>query len=330
MKQYDFLIIGNYGVPNWGDEAILSGMLQMMEKDPLFEYLKTIPSRVVVASANPKFTKKQHRVDSVCFPPFGIRSLFSFRWGSFFRALYKSKAVIIGGGGLFQPRPWRALWIWGYYLFLSLVFQKPVYIVGNSFEEPQKSGIIIPILRFLFSRVSVFIVRDHSSKKILEQFWRVDAAKIHYAQDMAFFMQIPPIKTEKKIVLMMREGDLTQDQENALQEHITMRYPDMPIHVLVMQHEQSHDERYALRHGLSYNNPKSLEEVIHTVSSAALVVSSRLHGNILAKNSRVPFIAIAPRAKIAAMFEGNCLLPSDLNTSKATQFFESITPKLPQ
>ena len=67
MKRKNLLIFGHYGVPNWGDEAILSGILSKLNIEKY---------RVVVVTDNLKFTKKHHGVKSIYPPPFGIRSLF--------------------------------------------------------------------------------------------------------------------------------------------------------------------------------------------------------------------------------------------------------------
>ncbi len=295
------MIIGHYGVINWGDEAILSGLLQSIKTDVRFKNLTP-----VVVSANPQFTSAEYKVESVAHPPFGFRSFFSFRWFSFFKALQQSSAVIIGGGGLFQPNPWRALWIWAYHLFWALLWQKQVYILGNSFEAPQKKGIIIPLLTKFLSKVTAFSTRDEFSKQVLIDFWKVNPSKITVQKDFAYSI-IPQISIPQKkngIIFIMREGDLSLEEEKILLESVKTNFPNEELKVVSMQSSQAHDEAFAKRYNLPCIIPNHLWEVLEAIHHATLVVSSRLHGNILADVLHTPFIPIITRSKTKALFSG--------------------------
>lgn len=307
------LILGHYGVPNWGDEAILSGMLNDIRNGKISFFQKN--THCTVVSHDPVFTQTEHSCTSVLPPPFGIRSFFSFRWIPFFSALWNADSVIIGGGGLFQPKPRMALWIWAYYTFWILLFRKPLYILGNSFESFSSRGLVYFIIRFFFRFVRHFSVRDEYSKETLISFWWVKKNKISVQKDFAYSVDISLLQNSQShgIVMMMREGDLSIVQEKKILAYIQKKYPQESIEILVMQYHQSHDEAFAVRHSLPFTFPQTLSEVLQKIISAKLVVSSRLHGNILADHLGVPFLAIAPRKKILSQFgRERCILPEEI------------------
>lgn len=318
------LIIGHYGVINWGDEAILSGLLLEIKNKgesipkPLHQMIP------IVVSANPDFTKKEHHVSSISPPPFGIRSFFTFQWFSFFSTLKKTNAVIIGGGGLFQPNPSRAFWIWAYYLLLALIFQKPVFILGNSFEIPKKNSVIVAILKKLFTKVQYFSVRDEESVKIGIDFWKIPQEKIQLKKDFAYYNTTENFctqNTEKYTAIMMREGDITENQEKIIIDTLKKNFPTSKIKVIVMQKNQANDEKIAIRQGLSIVFPGSLSELFSLISSAKQVVSSRLHGSILADLFNKKRCIIAPRAKIVNLFgKSNCVKPEEISEENIMAF----------
>lgn len=310
------LILGHYGVVNWGDEAILLGILTSLKNKNLSKvdslFLEEISPTVV--SANPKWTSLEYSCESVLPPPFGLRSFLKTSSYRFWGILKKSDFVIIGGGGLFQPNPWIAFWIWGYYLSLVIFFQKPVFILGNSFEKPIKETIVVFFIRWLFSKVQKFTVREKESFYILKDFWKISESKISIVQDFAYSIEIPSSSSspQKKIGCMMREGDLTIAQEKIIIEGIQKKFPNYKIQTIVMQSVQAGDEGFAIRNGFSVFSPSKFSELLKEIASCEYIISSRLHGNILADILKVPFIPIAPRGKIKNLFGEKAILPSEI------------------
>ncbi len=287
------LLLGHYGVPNWGDEAILAGILSAID---------TRHWRMVVATNNPKFTKQNHGIKGVYPPPFGIRSFFK-DWFEFFKELKSAHLVAFGGGGLFQDSPPKAFLLWKWYFSICRFFNKKVILLGNSFEPFKKSKNQAKMEKIL-QEVPFCSVRDEASSRM---FPKNIQSKISISTDSAYFLPFVPQKGRKtEILLSFREGELTPAQEKGilklLQEAFSDEWKAGKVTVLAMQSNQCEDEAFAKRHGLPIFIPQNLLEVQERIAKAKYVCTTRLHAGILASIVETPFTAIATRQKISQFF----------------------------
>ena len=85
-KNKKIVISGYYGFDNAGDEAVLSGILEMLGN-------LDIKADITVLSSNPEATSKLH---------YGITSVNRFGIVSLIKAISSADLVISGGGSLFQ------------------------------------------------------------------------------------------------------------------------------------------------------------------------------------------------------------------------------------
>ena len=156
------VIAGNYGAKNLGDEMILEGLLKLIRSiQP--------DSKITVLSADPKDTKKRHKVKSLNLFPSGIRSffrnLFDFKRKNI-KAIKECDVFILGGGGLFGSLTFMANFIWGIQAKMAYKYSKPVIMYGQSIGE-LKGKIRKRIVKKLFKKSSLIVLRDHESKKRL-------------------------------------------------------------------------------------------------------------------------------------------------------------------
>ncbi|MEI7510912.1 MAG: polysaccharide pyruvyl transferase family protein [Candidatus Peregrinibacteria bacterium] len=316
-KRKTLLIFGHYGVPNWGDEAILAGMLSQINMERW---------RVVVVSSNPQFTKSHSGVKGVYPPPFGIRSFFT-DWWSFFQELKSADLVAFGGGGLFQDSPPKAFLLWRWYFWICGLFQKKVIFLGNSFEPFKKPKNQI-LMEKILVKVPFCSVRDSLSAK---NFPKNLQDKISLSTDAAYFLPFTPKKGRKtEILLSFREGELSQSQEKGvikfLQEAFSEEWKTGKITVLSMQSHQSSDEKFAKRHALPVCVPQNVLEVQERIASAKYVLTTRLHAGILASIVGTPFTAIATRKKISQFFgEKFSVFPQKfLSSTGKKKFLENL------
>lgn len=298
------LIFGHYGVPNWGDEAILSGMLQTIDFTKF---------SVTVVTDNKKFTKHHHHIKSIYPPAFGIRSFFRGGFFTFLSVLNNTDYVIFGGGGLFQDRPKQALSLWIYYLNFCLWKRKKIFLLGNSFEELQDAE-KNSVLEKKFSSVKFFSVRDKESKKILQKKFSIPSLKISETSDAAYFLESKAKPGRKKgILLAFREGEMTIEKEkkiiNILKKKFSKEFETKNVEVLIMQEKNAGDNAFAERHNLKKFFPDSLSHLQEKIRSSRLVVTTRLHAGILANLSGTAFIAISPREKISQFFGEKFSIP---------------------
>ncbi|HIQ56842.1 TPA: polysaccharide pyruvyl transferase family protein, partial [Candidatus Gracilibacteria bacterium] len=305
-------IFGHYGVPNWGDEAILSGILSQIDISKF---------SITVISNDTEFIKKQHNIKSVSPPPFGVRSFFSFNWIQTLKAIKEADYIIIGGGGLWQPRPLKAIKLWNFYLQTCLFFKKSnakIFSLGTSFSVFSEQSAeyntheykkLIKKTAQLLQKIKFFTVRDKQSKTVLTDIYNIHEAKISITTDAAFFLE--PEKTnitkEKIVLFAMREGDITFEQEKIIITALKKQFKKYTFKFLVMQSHQSHDEKFVERHKKLFKKitiiyPKSTKALLAEISSATFVCSSRLHANILASICNTNFLAISCRDKVKNFF----------------------------
>ncbi len=331
------VIFGHYGVPNWGDEAILAGILSQ---------INIANFSITVISHNPKFTKKNHNVNSLPPPPFGIRSFFSFNWIKTISTIKEADYIIIGGGGLWQPKPLKAIKLWNFYLQVCLFFNKKIFSLGTSFsvlsekqqaEQEEKNNIkykkLIKKTAKLLQKIKFFSVRDKKSKNILKNTYNIHTAKISTTADSAFFLEPNQLKSKSKTILLsMREGDLNKEQEKVILQSLYKKFnPKIyQYKFLVMQSHQSQDEKFVTRHhkNISVIYPQNIKELLKIISHAEFICSSRLHANILASICNTKFLAISCRDKVKNLFHKN--LPENIienihikNTKKSAKNIET-------
>ncbi|MFO0780837.1 MAG: polysaccharide pyruvyl transferase family protein [Candidatus Gracilibacteria bacterium] len=180
----NIVICGNYGATNLGDEAILESILQFVHK--------AVPgAHVTVVSANPSLTASQHHVNVVPKIPSGFRSFFSAFFGKKLRktldAYRHADAVIFGGGGLFSDEKPRAIFIWSMQILPALLMKKPVFCFGQS-VGPLMMKMSRRMVKFLFRRMKVVIVRDEASRGLLEKIGVRHA--VEYVPDPVFGLNI--------------------------------------------------------------------------------------------------------------------------------------------
>lgn len=285
LKKRNILIFGNYGGQNWGDEAILKGLLSNLDSARFL---------VTVVSSNPTWTKKQHGVSSVLPPPFGIRSL--FRGGIFktIRAIASADIVLFGGGGLFQGREKKAIWLWGWYRLFAGLLAKKIIFVGNS-VGPLRSKFSRKIVRKSFENSRFISVRDSASQKVLAELG-ILKEKIIVSTDAAFLLRKPSSAKRRagSLILLRGDGKITAD-------HLKKLFPALPRPIRAIAMDRV-DEGFAQSLGVSVCRPESVADLEKIISCSKILLSSRLHGGILALRCETPFILFSSAPKIKSFF----------------------------
>lgn len=300
------LVCGNYGAANLGDEAILAGIIKLIES--------TFPGAAIsVMSADKRRTEKEFRVNAVNFFPAGLRSFLKFWFlGQFIdsiKALFTADLVILGGGGLFSDERKAAVWIWFVQACWFYLFGKKVVCLAQS-VGPLKSKWAKLLTGWVFKKAILKTVRDEKSLNLLNSIGVKGVAQL---ADPAFALAYE-IESQHKIsnnvVISLRQWKPQSDQQrydiiknlsNYLREKHELRAIFVPF-----QDRPEESDLYCyefIKDQVELRKVDDFKHALEIISRAKLVVGMRLHSIIMAVLARRPFVAISYSKKVKDFVE---------------------------
>lgn len=299
------LIVGNYGVGNYGDDLLMKSVVSQIERLGA-DYIVACPGEVE---------------NSVGIMPAGIRSFVGLKWLDFFKALKKCDVVVFGGGGLLNPEEKMSLYIWGQIIVMAKIFKKEIVMVGQSFSS------IDSVVSFLLSMVDGVSVRDSYSYKLLKEQYEGDLVRV---DDLAWYLSpivggtvsrkdsvglnLRPYKFVSKANLKKLVNDLIVAIEKVVdfEEIIILPFgledSDFCMDVLGVGIKNKYKVRVA--------DSKDMGEAIN---SCKIIVAERLHACIVALKSDIPLISLSYSSKVFSMMN-DVGLKSLINLRKDTSF----------
>lgn len=271
------VLIGNYGVGNFGDEALRD------------YFVRTFPSvEWTVVSARPGAGELSRL-------PIGIRSFFALRWPKTIGVLRRSDAVVFGGGTLFTDiESVQACILWGVHALAARLLRVPYHL---SFQG------IGPFHTFLGAWIARWVVRSASSVSVRDDasFARIrssrpDAVETFDPVFSLFVERKKPRTTVGSCVLIPRHNsgerfdrvtDLHADDMKA-----------SPVVIVTFQPDDSGEQRVIER--LRRRFPTASVQQIHTVddvmamlADAKLCIAERFHGALAAIAAGVPLTTVS-------------------------------------
>ena len=282
---YDFsvtyLLIGNYGVKNAGDDILRD------------YFLRRFPEiKWKVLSANPES-------DELPRFPAGIRSFINFKWIRTLSTLKKSDGVVFGGGSLFtDTESISACWIWFVHALFAWIFRKPIHLAFQGIG-PFKTGVGESLSRWVVRHSSFISVRDEVSFERLKK-WKkntdvvqsfdpsillLDRQKDSFRTNNVF-TYIPRFSTSEDHAKMIFHA-LSELVKNGTALRVLSLQPDD-----AREHETCIRLRDALR--ADFHIARSLEDALGSMSGMC-VITQRYHGATAAVIAGIPFVAIRQR-----------------------------------
>lgn len=159
MKRcFDVLLCGYYGFGNLGDELLAGALVALFEE-------KGVPrERMAILSGSPEKSREA----------FGIEAFDRWSPSALFRALSRSRSLLLGGGGLFQDTTSlrSPFYYWAVVRMAALLGCVP-WCLGQS-VGPLRSTSGAWLARNALRRCSVRYVRDEGSRSLLQQ-WGIDS-----------------------------------------------------------------------------------------------------------------------------------------------------------
>lgn len=274
-----YLLVGNYGLGNAGDEALREYFL---ERFPEVEWS--------VLSAHPSSS-------NIPFLPSGLRSFFSFRWLRTLRILRQADGMVFGGGSLFtDAESVRACWIWFCHAWIALLFRKPVLLAFQGIG-PFRTRRGAWFAHVVCLRAAFISVRDSAS------FARVKAWKKNTEIVQSFdpsLLLLEENKTQSRVqklfIYIPRFSTGEMDRKVVMNALKILQKKGNDVLVLSLQsgdpRERRQCELLEQELGGKVIAISSLSRALPLLSAGSRIITQRYHGAILAVAAGISFVAL--------------------------------------
>ncbi len=268
-------ISGYYGFKNFGDEAILS---------VLVNHLKALGADVTVFSSDTKFTTDTYNVNSV--KRFDIHSVV--------KTIKNSDILISGGGSLLQDTTSLKSII--YYLFiiaLGILFSKKVIIFAQGIG-PINNLFAKFITKNLLKLCSYVSVRDQNSYNLLKN-WNVD---VKLVCDPIYSVNVPYSDTTGIIGIQLREfKTMNYNLIHKLAMLVASKFTNYKVKIFSLQETQDLDLAKQFEHLLHTLNSEIstdiiTDDIIENLSKLEYLIAMRFHALLVAMKAGVKSCAI--------------------------------------
>lgn len=280
------LLFGYYGEGNLGDDLLLESLVENFH------------SKFYLGILTKRNDNLEKAFNVKIFNKFSFEILKSILW---------SDIVIGGGGGIFQDKTsLRSFYYYFFIVFLSLLFNKRVFLLGQSFS-PLKYKINEIFLAKILNRCKSIYVRDSFSKKYLEKIG-VKSHKIKLSTDLSFLIDFPSYENNNSNILGIN-----------LRSWNDFKFEEKEIETFINNIAESFEKIYFFSfqqkdYQFYERLPSTFKSKVSVVtskdpsfwkdfSSCRLFIGMRLHSCIISMSLGIPFIAIAYDEKVKAFCE---------------------------
>ncbi len=288
------VISGYYGYDNFGDEAILSVII---------DHLHMLRANITVLSHDPGKTSYYYQVNSVK----------NFNLLGIIFAIKNCDVLISGGGSLLQDvTSLKSLLYYSFVIWLAKLFNKQVIIFAQGIGPLQRQ-ISQNIVRNLLSRCELVTVRDPKSADFLAS-WGINAGLV---SDPVFSLDLPRSNPEPVVGIQLRAFKTINDAFlQRLAEVVVREFPDKKIELYVFQNALDMRISQVFEKMLKQLYPEIQTEIIHSISKNDFIIkisqleymiAMRFHAVLVAIKTGVPTIAINYDAKVAKLAYEACL-----------------------
>lgn len=295
MKKYKkkykkILISGYYGFDNFGDETILS---------VLVEKLKNYDTEIRVLSKNPRKTQRTYGVFS---------TLYFCLCQVVFRTL-KCDILISGGGSLLQDvTSMKSLLYYLWVINVALFFRKKVIIFAQGIG-PINNKFGAMLTKKTLQKCTLVTVRDRKSRLLLHK-WNIDADLVC---DPLFDLTLPKYKPQNKVGVQLRSFKTLKDELlDKLAKSINDNFADKEIEIYSFQDSldlavcKKFDEilkkiNHEIKTTLIYN--QTSQEVLEKISQLEYMVAMRFHACLIAIKYGIKTLAVSYDIKVEKLAE---------------------------
>lgn len=285
------VLIGNYGVGNFGDEALREYFLRAF---PDIEW--------TVLSARP-VAGELHRL------PVGIRSFFGSPWRKTVGAIRRADAVVFGGGTLFTDiESVKACILWGLHAAAARFFRVPYHLAFQG-VGPFKTALGERISRWVVRHAATLSVRDEASVARMAN-WRKNTEVVQtFDPVFSLFVEKKMEHRAQNVYVLIPRHTSGRKFAEALDFHETnLRH--VTIEIALFQPDDPGERRAVetLRRRFPEANVRiirTVDDLMDLLSRASHCICERFHGALAAVAAGVALSTVsqAPGDKISSVPE---------------------------
>jgi len=279
------LLSGYYGYDNFGDEAILSVIIDRLNR---------FGAEITVLSNSPLKTSKSY----------GVKAVKNFDLLMLIAAISSTDVLISGGGSLLQDiTSFKSLLYYSFVIWLACVFKKPVIIFAQGIG-PLRRKLAKKIVFNLLARCELVTVRDIKSKKYLKRV----GINAKLVSDPVFSVELPLNEKEGTVGVQLRAFKSIDDAFLfSLAQQIVTRFSDRKIELYVFQETIDYEICKKFEKMLKTINPRMMTEIVKNTSQTDVIIrisrleymiAMRFHAVLVAIKTGVKTLAINYDAKV--------------------------------
>lgn len=280
MEKKRFVLSGYFGFKNFGDEAILSVLVQK---------LKEYNQKITVISSDPQYTTGKFK---------HIRSVYTFNLTDIIGAIAKSDYLISGGGSLLQDTTsLKSLIYYLLIIFIGLIFGKKVIIFAQGIG-PINNPIGKLLTKTLLKHCTYVSVRDLKSFELLKK-WGIESELLC---DPIFSTEIEETEKAQAVAIQLRNfHTMNEDFIDRLAQKVCQGFSDKTIEIYSFQDEIDFEVCKKFEKALNMLNPEiktkvysdlTDEEIITSISKCQYMIAMRFHAIIIGLLAGVKTMAI--------------------------------------
>ncbi len=276
------VLVGNYGVGNFGDEALKE------------YFLGAFPdAQWTVVSARPERGEMPRL-------PAGIRSLLGTPWWRTIGAIGRSDAVVFGGGTLFTDiESVQACFLWGLHAFFAWLCRKKIVLAFQGIG-PFKTALGEGIARWVVRRASHLSVRDEASAARIAS-WKMNTKVIHTFDPvfLLFLSKKREHRAQNVYVLIPRHTSGAAFR-TTLENHATnLRHTEVVIALFQPDDRRERKVIEMLRvqyPQASVRTIRTADDLMELLATASHCICERFHGALAAVAAGVPLTVVSQAA----------------------------------
>ncbi len=269
-----FMLLGNYGAGNIGDEAL---------KNFFLTEFREVSWNIV--SASPSSPAELPRL------PAGVRSFFLTSWWKTVRAIARSRGIVYGGGTLFSDvESLSACCMWASYACIAVLFRKPIFLAFQG-VGPFRTKLGERIASFVYQHAVWISMRDELSLHRVKAWKTRTKPVLTFDPAFSYFAKHVRVEGARKALVLVPRTNSTESFFKAVRERFHAEHWDV-VRIVLMQ--PSNEERMVAQRLQSVVlkadiiEPNTVDAFLTEICRATFVVTQRYHGALAALAMAIP------------------------------------------